>query len=64
MLHAIERMSDLEINEVISALIRRYRICYPEEEVIFLSLPKTNPQEREIQGKAIIDCVEQPYRKK
>lgn len=38
-LQKIEHANDLEINEVIQAVIRRYKSIYPDWEVIFLSLP-------------------------
>ena len=42
----IEKANDLEINEIIHALIRRYQKVYPGWEVVFLSLPKDDPAER------------------
>lgn len=37
---------DAEISEIITAVIRRYGIVYPETEVVFLSLPKYDVPER------------------
>ena len=36
----IEQADDGEICEIIRAVIGRYRACFPEWEIIFLSLPK------------------------
>ena len=35
-----------EIDEVLDALHRRYQKLYPDQEVIFLSLPRKDRQER------------------
>lgn len=38
-LEKIEEADDLEINEIIQAVIRRYKSVFPGWEVVFLSLP-------------------------
>ena len=45
-LRRIERADDLEIGEVIQAVIRRYQKIYPEWEAIFLTIPRNDPEER------------------
>lgn len=42
LLNVLERIAqadDFEINEIIHAVIRRYKLVFPDWEVIFLSLP-------------------------
>lgn len=46
-LRRIEESDDLEISEIIRAVIQRYHVCFPDWEIIFLSLPRNDPQERE-----------------
>lgn len=38
-LERIEQADDFEINEIIQAVIRRYKLVFPDWEIIFLSLP-------------------------
>lgn len=45
-LQTIEQANDLEISEILKAVIRRYRKIHPDWEVAFLSLPTNNPKER------------------
>lgn len=45
-LHRIQKADDTEIQEIISAIIRRYGTKYPDWEVVFLSLPKHDPSYR------------------
>lgn len=42
-----------ELSEIVRAVLERYRELFAEEEVVFLSLPKGDLQER----KRIIDAV-------
>ena len=42
----IGHADDIEINEIIQAVIRRYQRVYPDWEVVFLALPKNDPVER------------------
>ena len=46
MLKKIERADDFEVSRMISTIIRRYARVYPDQEVMFLSLPKNDPEER------------------
>ena len=36
-----------EINDILQAAFERYRILFPNDEIIYLSIPKSNPQERQ-----------------
>lgn len=47
LLGKIERANDLEITQIIRAIIKRYSKIYPDQEVIFLSLPVNDPKERD-----------------
>lgn len=46
LLSRIEKANDLEINEIINAVLRRYKVVYPEWDVVFLSLPSTDAKKR------------------
>ena len=37
---------DYELSEIILATLERYRLLFPEEEVVFLSLPLDDQEER------------------
>lgn len=45
-LKAIEQANDLEINDILDTVIRRYRQVYPDWDIVFLSLPTSNLEER------------------
>ena len=53
-LRKIERSDDDEIGAVISALIRRYRIVYPEWELLLFTIPAGTSGKR---GQAIEDII-------
>ena len=36
----IEQADDFEISEIIDAVVRRYSVCFPDWEVVFLSFHK------------------------
>ena len=42
----IERADDHTITRIIQAVIRRYGAVYPDQEIVFLSLPLGVPEER------------------
>lgn len=42
----ISQMNETELNQVALAVLERYRTAFPREEVIFLSLPKDDGDER------------------
>ena len=44
----IEHSNDLEVNEIIQAVIRRYKLVFPDWEVIFLSLPSQEKERKEV----------------
>ena len=37
---------DYELSEIVLATLERYRVLFPEEEVVFLSLPLDDQEER------------------
>ena len=37
---------DCELSEIVRATLERYRVLFPEEEVVFLSLPLDDQEER------------------
>lgn len=43
----IETADDLEISQIIHAVVRRYADVYPDWDVFFLSLPKEPAERRE-----------------
>ena len=43
----IKRADDAQISQVIMAVIDRYAAVHPDWEIVFLSLPKDDPEERE-----------------
>lgn len=47
LLDGIEKASDMDMSEIIKALIRRNNRVHPEQETIFLSLPRNDREERE-----------------
>ena len=42
----IERADDRGITQIIQAVIRRYGKVFPDQEVVFISLPVDDPEER------------------
>lgn len=46
LLGKIERANDFEISQMIRTIIQRYSKVYPDQEIIFLSLPVNDPEER------------------
>ena len=43
----INTATDRELTEIVLAILARYDALFPEEEVLFLSLPKYDKSERE-----------------
>ena len=37
---------DYELSEIVRVTLERYRVLFPEEEVVFLSLPLDDQEER------------------
>ena len=44
----IEQADDRTMTRIIQAVIRRYGAVYPDQEVVFLSLPLGAPEERQM----------------
>ena len=42
----IHQADDLQVNEIIQAIVSRYREVYPDWDITFLSLPRNDPEER------------------
>ncbi len=42
----IASAGDFELSEIVRATLDRYRVLFPEEEVVFLSLPLRDQEER------------------
>lgn len=47
-LKQIEAADDIEINQIIDAVTRRYLTVFPDEEILFLSVPR-DPEKRNAQ---------------
>ena len=56
-LHRIEQSDDAEISQIIDAVIRRYRICYPDWEILFLSIPTADTEKRKRSTEEMIAFV-------
>ena len=54
----IEGADDFELNEIIQAVIHRYQSRFPDEDVIFLSLPHENLIERSMYIDVIMDFLD------
>ena len=46
-LKLIRLADDIELSKIILEVITRYGILHPDWEIVFLSLPKDEPEERE-----------------
>ena len=46
LIHRIMCLSDREITQAACAVMKRYGELFPEEEIVFLSMPKHDPAER------------------
>ena len=42
----IETATDRELSQIVQVVLSRYRVLFPDEEVIFLSLPLHDREER------------------
>lgn len=58
-LTAIARASDAELNEIVQAVIRRYAQQFPDWDVLFLSMPKNDRQERQRSVEALCAFADQ-----
>lgn len=48
LLEKVEQADDIGISRIIRAVIRRYSRVFPDHEVVFLSLPTRDPEERQM----------------
>lgn len=53
----IQQADDAELTQIINAVIRRYGIQYPDQEAMFLTLPKNDPEERRNTLNSIFDLL-------
>ena len=47
LLRRIQIASNFELNQIIKLLLHTYSNRYPDQDIIFLSLPKNDPDERQ-----------------
>ena len=47
LLSQIRQADAAALNDIAQTLMERYHTLFPDDDVIFLSLPKNNPQERQ-----------------
>lgn len=47
LLSQIRQADAAALNDIAQALMDRYNVLFPNDDVFFLSLPKNNPQERQ-----------------
>ena len=45
-LQIIESTDDLQINQIIAAVNKRFQIQFPDWEVLYIACPKNSPEER------------------
>jgi len=55
----IKRATDYEIHVMLLAIIDWQKHHYPDEELIILSLPKSNPEKREMYLKMVVHMLRQ-----
>ena len=55
----IQHADDTEISTIIEAVVERYALVYPGWEVMFCSLPKNDPKERNVYVQRIIAYLNQ-----
>ena len=53
----IEYANGVELDEVLTAVEARYKILFPDWDVIYLALPKSNPNTRKQCLEAAIDFL-------
>ena len=44
--YIIDTAKSVELNDIVQAVLRRYDVLFEDEEVVFLSLPKNDTEER------------------
>lgn len=60
-LRRIGGMNDAELSQVVLSVMGRYQKLFPQEEIIFLSLPKDDPDERQRILEAVSCLVKLEY---
>ena len=58
-LEYIDRTDDLQLSEIIRAIIGRYNEVHPDWEISFLSLPKNDPVQQEQMLQSILQLYKQ-----
>ena len=52
-LQKIESADDYEIHEIMDAVRKRFAVVFPDWEVVYVSCPRNNKEERQ----KILDCI-------
>lgn len=60
-LKRIEQADAGEIDEIIMGLLKCYRKLYPDYELVVISLPKNNREERNAEIDRIAVCLKREY---
>lgn len=60
-LKRIEQAEADEKDEIIMSLFKCYRRIHPEYELVVLSLPKYNTEERNVEIDRIAECLKKEY---
>ena len=58
LLQRIDNCKPEERDPICTALQRRYRVLYPDWEVVFLSMPGGSPERRREQGQQLIEFIQ------
>lgn len=58
LLHRIHNCDPGELDSICDALQRRYSALFPDWEVVFLSMPGGNPENRREQGHQLIQFIQ------
>ena len=59
LLNRIEELPSGQVWEVLEAVMERYRILFPEHELLLMSVPKEDTPERRRQLKALRDFLDE-----
>ena len=58
LIHRIHNCDTKELDPICDALQRRYSVLFPDWEVVFLSMPGGNPENRREQGLRLIEFIQ------
>ena len=58
LLQRIDNCKPEELDPICTALQRRYRVLYPDWEVVFLSMPGGSPERRREEGQQLIEFIQ------